>query len=1290
MSFLGITRAGPAFLRSSVVASRSRLLRRNTLKLSHPTYNKLTARCSKLAAENGLGKPASANMQTSQLHTLARRICQNPVLSAVKNGTIFTSLFPYARSIGARQNFATQVPTKTFEEEYQACQKALKDNKWDLIVARKDKLNQLVNEKGLSLLLEAIARQHLPLAEKLAENGLGLLIRDKEGNSALHHAARGGDPALIHKLCISGLKVDELNNLGQTPLHSAVGNRRVINIRSLLNEQALIDATCRFRFRDAVFDQVTPLHIAVINGDIPSFDELMSNKPNLEYQMLTVGNLLHIAIHFRHFEMLSHLLNRYFKLMSRFIEMPNDQGKTPLMEAAWLGEFRVVKLLQAKGADLNAVGTLRRTALHCAVPAMQHKIVHFLFSMGCERNPRDQNGNYPKDLLPKTDQGKMFENFLNNLGLKADLKDKLPPFSYYYYPYALVCKGGGPKGLAYVGAIEVLEAEGALRELIRVAGTSAGAIQAALLAFCYDTKAMKKELQTDFSIFLDHPLTAKRLKDAVVGDSAISTLSNIYSGCKAIYNGIAHPMESAKAILEKLWKTTGICEGKEFLNWMDELIERQTGKKLYTFGMLREDIQKGANFRHLHVVTTNLSTNELCHISSEDPIWSDVIISDAIRASMSIPGIFKPYILNKNKDGKRVLCRELGTHVDGGIISNFSIGIYDKRRYLSSNPSGEDRDKHVINPMTLGLSLFSTTPPKIVDKPIETVKDLLLGIFNIFYECENIMQRENRENEDRTISIDDLGVGLTEFNLSMERKMALMESGRSATLKFIESKKAKGSIDDPKVHVSSSIRVPQVHKHFTGRDAVIGDLEKCLLGQKKKQVVLYGPPGIGKTEAALAFANKRANDFSLIAYIENDNSHKAYETYVEIANFLEIEIDPKLSFQHVRSKVHDYLERNKFAKPFLFIFESDNYEMEIPKGDEGKVIILSIRQSPVFENIKISEYSKEEGKNYIKKILNRALEKDIEELVRQIGGFPLALAQTAAYISSTPGMNITKYLALNEQVILKILQSDSHYPKTFLAGWKIIQSELQNRHPEALEWLKICAFFQSKFIPSFWLDLWLEAKIVNSDDRIIVKGNILRTLRDYGMIRYNTHKDTLSMNPLLQVIIRQDSHQDESEINAIELINKAGKFYWLTHSSIIKMDMALWEPHAKRLLESSVISQPLKLGIVTFLAKWALTKRNFVEAVKYFEMVIVIEKANSNLSFAILGHGFYGKGYSLYHLKQYENAVYCLTQAIDLWSKSQKIDQALIQEAKKELILWKREGQAADSLLSRVAQKLGF
>lgn len=57
-----------------------------------------------------------------------------------------------------------------------------------------------------------------------------------------------------------------------------------------------------------------------------------------------------------------------------------------------------------------------------------------------------------------------------------------------YHFRNLVFEGGCIKGIAYAGALMELEKRGILDEIIRVGGTSAGAITATLVALGYTNK----------------------------------------------------------------------------------------------------------------------------------------------------------------------------------------------------------------------------------------------------------------------------------------------------------------------------------------------------------------------------------------------------------------------------------------------------------------------------------------------------------------------------------------------------------------------------------------------------------------------------------------------------------------------------------------------------------------------------------------------------------------------------------------------------------------------------------
>ena len=73
-----------------------------------------------------------------------------------------------------------------------------------------------------------------------------------------------------------------------------------------------------------------------------------------------------------------------------------------------------------------------------------------------------------------------------------------------YHFKNLVFEGGGVKGIAYVGALEVLDKEGILKNIKRVAGTSAGAMVAVLVGLNYTAKEISEILwNLNFQNFLD-------------------------------------------------------------------------------------------------------------------------------------------------------------------------------------------------------------------------------------------------------------------------------------------------------------------------------------------------------------------------------------------------------------------------------------------------------------------------------------------------------------------------------------------------------------------------------------------------------------------------------------------------------------------------------------------------------------------------------------------------------------------------------------------------------------------
>ena len=138
-----------------------------------------------------------------------------------------------------------------------------------------------------------------------------------------------------------------------------------------------------------------------------------------------------------------------------------------------------------------------------------------------------------------------------------------------YHFRNLVFEGGGVKGIAYVGALQVLEENGILPAITRVGGTSAGAINAILVGLNFTPQETLRILnKLDFNKFMDDDLGALR---------------------------------DTKRLLNEF----GWHKGDFFRKWISDLIKKKTGNRDATFADVQaQKDQKG--FRDMYFMGTNL------------------------------------------------------------------------------------------------------------------------------------------------------------------------------------------------------------------------------------------------------------------------------------------------------------------------------------------------------------------------------------------------------------------------------------------------------------------------------------------------------------------------------------------------------------------------------------------------------------------------------------------------------------------------------------------------------------
>jgi len=189
----------------------------------------------------------------------------------------------------------------------------------------------------------------------------------------------------------------------------------------------------------------------------------------------------------------------------------------------------------------------------------------------------------------------------------------------------LVLSGGGTKGLAHIGVLEVLERENI--PIAAIVGTSMGAVIGGLYASGYNAKEMREIIsELDLMEIISNRSSAE-VKDYNYNKppSSGSSIFNVYMDGK-----------------KKPRSNRGMLRAKGLYSFLNEMTIRVT---VTDFNLLPIPFA---------AMATDLETGE-------SVVLRDGNLASALRASISIPGIFDPWEMNG-----RLL-------VDGGLIANLPV-----------------------------------------------------------------------------------------------------------------------------------------------------------------------------------------------------------------------------------------------------------------------------------------------------------------------------------------------------------------------------------------------------------------------------------------------------------------------------------------------------------------------------------------------------------------------------------------------------------------------------------------
>lgn len=315
--------------------------------------------------------------------------------------------------------------------------------------------------------------------------------------------------------------------------------------------------------------------------------------------------------------------------------------------------------------------------------------------------------------------------------------------------YALVLKGGGVKGAAYVGALSELNLLAEVR-FEHFCGTSAGAITAAILAMGHDVHTLEKIVRgIPFSSFLKrgwHPnynLPPWRLEP-------VSAKAGLMSSLAMILLVPAH-------LLAVAWRgfNGGVFSAApvgRLIKYVHEWRPDSSGRR-----RLEADKVCQSNFGELRYGLTVVSAST--GTSSEHVFALDGDLLDtAVRSSMAIPGLFE-----RVDFGQNVL-------IDGGVVANYPSRILRKLH----------PDFNI-----LGMYLYD-------GNHVNRASDRSAGIVSIVRTLTDVVLGQSErhvvsEEVATTIQIDTHPIGTSDFGVDANDIDLLIAAGRLAVWSFLLS-----------------------------------------------------------------------------------------------------------------------------------------------------------------------------------------------------------------------------------------------------------------------------------------------------------------------------------------------------------------------------------------------------------------------------------------------------------------------------------------------------------------------
>jgi NTE family protein len=366
--------------------------------------------------------------------------------------------------------------------------------------------------------------------------------------------------------------------------------------------------------------------------------------------------------------------------------------------------------------------------------------------------------------------------------------------------YDLVFEGGGAKGMVFVGALDEFYRRGNTGG--RLLGTSAGAITAVLIAAGYTPDKMlaalneKENMHSVFNGFMGDP--EPFTKQEIKASATRAVLTNI--DLKFVPGFMEGPMDDALARwladnarsrhFVAFIERGGWYSAARFVTWLQDKLDTDPetgGRRSFSTLTLKQFFETSK--AELSVVAADTTDGRLLVLNHRTA--PDCPVVWAVRMSMSIPLLWDAVVWREAWGSYLGLPMQGHVVVDGGILSNFPIELFISDEPQVVKLMGPKQENPVLGMLideTLALPVRGAkgllVDVHIDPKELKTVQRLK-ALINTMTGAHDKMVIE--QYAELVVRLPAAGYGTTEFDMSDERRDALVKGGQGAMRSYLDA-----------------------------------------------------------------------------------------------------------------------------------------------------------------------------------------------------------------------------------------------------------------------------------------------------------------------------------------------------------------------------------------------------------------------------------------------------------------------------------------------------------------------